>query len=125
MPEEVKDLLGKEQLTERHARALLKLVSAEQQIAMISEIVRDNLTVSDTEKKITRLIEKDKQKKGAPKRKGMVRDVRIFLNTIRQAVKIIEKSGLDPRVEEKVEKEYVEVTIRFQRKGVSSGAEKR
>ncbi|NMD42461.1 MAG: nucleoid occlusion protein [Firmicutes bacterium] len=125
LPEEVKDLLGKEQLTERHARALLKLVSAEQQIAMISEIVRDNLTVSDTEKKITRLIEKDKQKKGAPKRKGMVRDVRIFLNTIRQAVKIIEKSGLDPRVEEKVEKEYVEVTIRFQRKGVSSGAEKR
>lgn len=125
LPDEVKELLVKEQLTERHARALLKLESEKQQIVMIREVVQENLTVSDTENRIARMTEKDNKKKSRPKRKGMVRDVRIFLNTIRQAVKIIEKSGLNPQIEEKVEQEYVEVTIRFQRRSASSGSERR
>ncbi|NLA11403.1 MAG: nucleoid occlusion protein [Firmicutes bacterium] len=125
LPGQVKELLLKEQLTERHARALLKLESEKQQLEMIKEILRENLTVSDTEARIARLTGKESRKKSKPKRKGVVRDVRIFLNTIRQAVKIIEKSGLNPQIEEKVEREFVEVTIRFQRRSAAPGAERR
>lgn len=113
LPEEVKDLLVKEQLSERHARALLKLESAVQQEKMVREIVQEELTVSDTEKRIEKIIEKKENRKPGMQRKGKVRDMRIFLNTIRQAVKIIESSGLSPEVEEKVEQDYVEVTIRL------------
>lgn len=113
LPEEVRDTLISEQLTERHARALLKLDSAEQQKKMVQEIVQQGLTVSDTEKRIERLLEQKEIKKTGLQRKGVVRDMRIFLNTIRQAIRIIESSGLSPEVEEKVEQDYVEVTIRL------------
>ncbi len=113
LPEKIKDLLVEEQLSERHARALLKLDSAVQQEKMVREIVQEDLTVSDTEKRIERLVDKKENKKPGMQRKGKVRDMRIFLNTIRQAVKIIESSGLSPEVEEKVEQDYIEVTIRL------------
>lgn len=113
LPEEVKDLLVKEQLSERHARALLRLNSAEQQKKMVQEIIQRDLTVSDTEKRIDRLVERKEIEKPGMQRKGMVRDMRIFLNTIHQAIKIIEGSGLSPEVEEKVEQDYIEVTIRL------------
>lgn len=124
LPDEVKDLLAREQLTERHARALLKLDTAEQQLAMIRQVVQQNLTVSDTENKIDQIVGEKIKKEASPRRKGVVRDVRIFLNTLREAVKIIEKSGLSPEVEEKVERDYVEVTIRFKRDNHFTGAEK-
>lgn len=63
LPDEVKDLLVKEQLTERHARALLKLESEEQQLKMVQEIIQEGLTVSDTERRIAQLNEPSKKKK--------------------------------------------------------------
>jgi len=113
LPDEVKELLIKEQLTERHARALLKLNSAEQQKMMIREIIHQGFTVSETEKKIEQLIKGEKLDKPGRRRKGVIGDMRIFLNTIRRAIKIIEGAGLHPEVEEKVEPDYIEVTVRL------------
>lgn len=118
LPEEVKALLVKEQLSERHARALLRLGSEEQQKKMVQEIVRGDLTVSDTEKRIDGFLERKETPERGVQRKGAVRDMRIFLNTLRRAVKIIEDSGLKPEVEEIVEQDYIEMTIRLF-KGVS------
>lgn len=39
--------------------------------------------------------------------------MRIVLNTIREAVALIESSGLYPEVDEKIEHDYIEVTIRL------------
>ncbi len=117
LPEEVKSLLVKEQLSERHARALLRLDSEEKQKKMVAEIIRGDLTVSDTEKRIDGLLERKESPKSSLQRKGAVRDMRIFLNTLRQAVKIIENSGLRPEVEEKVERDYIEMTIRLFKSG--------
>ena len=91
-----------------------------QQVEMVREIIREGLTVSDTERKITRIIERNKKKEPERQRKGVVRDIRIFLNTIRQAVKIIEDSGLNPEVNEKVENDFIEVTIRLNKSKTSS-----
>lgn len=113
LPGEVKNLLLKEQLTERHARALLKLDSAEQQQKMVQEIIQRDLTVSDTEKKIEQMVKHKKIDKPVIRRKGAVQDMRIFLNTLREAVKIIERAGLRPEMEEKVEPHCIEVTIRL------------
>ncbi|MGI6614589.1 MAG: nucleoid occlusion protein [Dethiobacteria bacterium] len=121
LPVEVKELLVKEQLSERHARALLKLETEEQQLAMIQQIIKKKLTVSETENKIDQIVGKEETGGSAPQRKVVVRDVRIFLNTLREAVRIIEKSGLSPEVEEKVERDYVEVTIRFKRNSDFNG----
>ncbi|MEW5783615.1 MAG: nucleoid occlusion protein [Bacillota bacterium] len=112
LADSVKQALLDENLTERHARALLKLNTAEQQQKMIQEIIERGLTVSQTEAKIDRILGRLESKtKKAPK--GIIRDYRIFLNTIREAVKIIEKSGLSPEIEEVMESNYVEVRIRL------------
>lgn len=119
LPEEVKELLIKEQLTERHARALLKLSSVEQQKKMVAEIIQRKLTVSDTEKRIEQMLAREKAEKPRRRRRGVVGDMRIFLNTLRQAIKVIEEAGLHPEVEEKVEPHYIEVRVRIFRENTS------
>jgi ParB family transcriptional regulator, chromosome partitioning protein len=113
LPESVKEVLLAENLTERHARALLKLESEELQQKILQEIIEKGLTVSQTEVRIESLSNKPADSAARKQPKGVIRDFRIFLNTIREAVKIIERSGLTPEVEEKVSPEYVEVTIRL------------
>ena len=112
LPETVKRALIDENLTERHARALLKLSTESQQQKMIEEIIDKGLTVSQTEKKIERLLGAATAKTKKVN-KGIIRDYRIFLNTIREAVRLIKDSGLSPEVEEKIEEDCIEVKIRL------------
>lgn len=112
LPEAVQKMLVEQNLTERHARALLKLDSESQQKKVLAEIVSRGLTVNQTEKRIESMVEP-----AAPAGKitehREVRDSRIFLNTIREAVKLIRDAGLSPEVEEREAPEFIEVTIRL------------
>lgn len=116
LPESVKKALLHEKLTERHARALLKIESEELQQKVVQEIIDKSLTVNQTEIRIERLLGRETSPTSKKLHRAVVRDFRIFLNTIREAVKIIEDSGLAPEVEEKVEDEFVEITIRLFKK---------
>lgn len=102
-------------LTERHARALLKLDSEEKQSSMVKEIVDKGLTVNQTEQWIDRIAVKESERKEKRTPKPIIRDMRIVLNTIRSAVAMIQKSGLYPEVKETVETDYIEVVIRLTR----------
>ena len=116
LPESVKKALLHDKLTERHARALLKVNSEDLQQKIVQEIIVKGLTVNQTEIRIDRLLGREASPKPKKMPKAVVRDFRIFLNTIREAVKIIEDSGLEPEVEENVKDEFVEVTIRLYKK---------
>ncbi len=100
-------------LTERHARALLRLDTDEAKMKMLHEITERGLTVSQAEKRIDRLQEAKGQNTRTKRSKPIVRDMRIVLNTIREAVAVIQSSGLYPEVDETVEQDYIEVTIRL------------
>jgi ParB family transcriptional regulator, chromosome partitioning protein len=100
-------------LTERHARALLRLDSEEAQLKMLYEITERGLTVSQAEKRIDRIQETRGERKANGRSKPIVRDMRIVLNTIREAVSMMHSSGLYPEVDETVEPDYIEVTIRL------------
>lgn len=117
LPLGIKSLLGEGKLTERHARTLLKLESAEKQQQAAQFIVENNLNVSDAEK----LVNESTQQKHRPKevkgrRKMVVRDLRIFLNTIKQAVQVIRQAGLNPSFEEQEKEDYWEINIRLPKK---------
>lgn len=115
LTEKVRQEIVAGNLTERHARALLKLPTEEQQIKVIAEIARKGLTVQQTEKKIEEIDNPKGAEREKPKfrPKIVIRDLRIFLNTIKQAVKIMEKAGLTPAVCENDCLDYYEVTIRL------------
>ncbi len=111
----VRNKLLEHGLSERHARALLAIKSEAAQLDMIDEIIERSLTVSQSEKRVAKIAEKEAGPEKARKTKTIVKDMRIVLNTIREAVAIIQSSGLYPEVEEKIESDFIEVTIRLTR----------
>ena len=85
------------QLTERHARALLKLGSEEEKLQAITVISRCGMTVARTEKYIQELL----AQKEKPVRKV---NVGSFLNNLNQSLAKIQRSGI-PAVSERRETE--------------------
>lgn len=116
LPDRVKSLLVKEELTERHARALLKLPTREEQEKMVAEILKKDMNVRQTENRIEEMLKKPVVKDDWGYRKAVVTDLRIFLNTIRQAIYIIRKSGLNPEVIENDLGEHYEIIIKLPKK---------
>lgn len=96
LPEDVIATLRARRLTERHARALLRLDSPEEQRAALEEILKRGLNVAQTEAYIDRLI----QSRKAPRRAAPVyriRDVRLFLNTVKKSLAVMQSAGVDAR----------------------------
>lgn len=96
LPKTVQGMLIQNNLTERHARALLRLEDENLQLDVIHKIIKDSLTVKKTEDLIDVIIDKRQIKKeniGNLKVKHIVRDMRLFTNTVKQAIGIMEKSG--------------------------------
>jgi len=103
-------------ITERHARALLKLASEEQQLEVLDKIYTNNLNVRQTDDLVENyLIKTEKEKSEKIKRKmtKVFKDMRIFLNTIRGAVKTIQDAGLPADISENESDDYYEVVIRL------------
>lgn len=91
LPEEARNRLMEKGLTERHARALLKL-DKEEVMEVLDKIIDRKLNVTQTEELIDDIL----SNKTIPKRqtKRMFSDVKIFLNTINSAVDTMKKSGI-------------------------------
>lgn len=113
LSDKVRKVLKEQGLTERHARALLRLTNEEDQIIVVEEITKNGLNVRQTEKYIENYIEEhqDSAKKKKPKRLMIIQDVRIYLNSIKQITKNMEVSGIPVKVEQKLEGDDVVVTL--------------
>ena len=92
--EEILLLLRQANLTERHARALLKLRSDGEKSAAIAEITRQGMSVARAEKYIDALLAEKKDPKKA--------NVGTFLNSLTQSLQKIQLSGI-PAVSERRE----------------------
>lgn len=96
LPEDVLTMLVKNSMTQRHARALLKLPGEELKEAA-ETICEKKMNVAETEKYIDNLIKK--KEKVPRKRKVFFGDVKIFLNTINHAVETMQNAGIEALVE--------------------------
>ncbi len=121
LSEAVREKLLENGLSERHARALLRIASEEEQLETIHEISERGLTVMQAEKRIEKITEAQSSGNKRKKAKPIIRDMRIVLNTIREAVAMIRSSGLYPDVDETIEEDYIEVTIRLTKEMIISG----
>ncbi len=102
LPITVQESIRKKEITERHARALLQLDTTEKRNKMLKEIVSKKLTVDETEKKI-----KQKQKKKVISKK-ISQNVKIAINTIEQAVKMVKQTGIEIETNsEEADDEYI------------------
>ncbi len=113
--EAIQQMIISGQLTERHGRALLKLDKDSIRIEVANRIIKNNLTVKETEKLIDDIIEKVQQKDEA-KSKGSIRNFinyKIYVNTIKHAYKEILKTGVSANFEEKEYEDHIEVLVRI------------
>lgn len=114
LPEEAKHQLMQRTITERHARALLALGDEELQIKLLQEIVEKELNVKQTEARVKNILDSLSQdEKPKPRRVSFSKDVRLALNTIRQSVDMVVKSGLNIDTEESDHEGFYQVTIRI------------
>ena len=111
-------------LTERHARALLRLEDEEERGEVLSIIIKREMNVSRTEEYIEELIcaksrmaERESKPKGSEqKRKLVIRDIRLFYNSIDHAVDVIKKSGIPVESTRKEVEEGVLISILLPKK---------
>lgn len=111
-------------LTERHARALLRLEDEEEREEVLSIIIKREMNVSRTEEYIediicakSRLAERESKPKGSEqKRKLVIRDIRLFYNSIDHAVDVIKKSGIPVESTRKEVEEGVLISILLPKK---------
>ena len=101
--------------SERHARALLRLTTAEQQLTAARQTVEQELTVAQTEALVSALL----AGQPAPARRKpryIVRDVRLFLNTITRSIDIMRSAGVAAQCSRQDTEEAITLTIQIPRR---------
>lgn len=100
------------QLSERHARALLRIDDMTVRQKVLHMVVEKNLNVSQTEELVAAAVQpKTKPKKA--KRTFVAKDIRLFINTIDHAVDAMKTAGIQAQTERKETDEYIECTVRI------------
>lgn len=110
----VRETISKQGLTERHARALLKLPDEALQRKALHSILANQYNVKQTEQYIEQLLKQvDEQDKVKPHRQLIVKDVRLFLNTISKAVDTMVQSGIRAETSTSESDGYIEYVVRI------------
>ena len=103
-------MLRENQLSERHARALLRLPEEEDRLAVLQTVIRQQLNVAKTEAYIDAYLAK-KNAQEPPKRgirKLIVRDVRLFLNSVNHSLELVRSAGIQAETkQEETDREIV------------------
>ena len=110
LPDDIQDAIIVGNLTERHARALLKLESHEDRKRVIARITGNNLNVKQTEKLIEDIIA-GREKSERNKRKINYISYKIYLNTIRKAFNQVKDVEKDAKFIESDQGDFLEVKI--------------
>ncbi|AXF56493.1 nucleoid occlusion protein [Salicibibacter kimchii] len=118
LPEDVQTALLSKDISERHARALIRLKDEDMQLQLLKAIIEHSLSVKEAEAYAEKWLEgtqAPKQKKRA-KKQHYSKDTRIAMNTIRQSLEMVEKSGLGVERQEEELEDYYQFTIRIPKK---------
>lgn len=100
-------------LTERHARALLKLNDEEQQLEAVEAIHKRDLNVEASERLIDGMMKKFQDRESLRKRSAVFKDVRLFVNTINKAIEMMKAAGINADSQKKQNDEYIEYIVRI------------
>ncbi len=115
LPEEIRLKIIQENLSERHARALLKLTSVSQMERAMSIIAEKRLNVAESEKLILQIMTNDSRRRQPPVK--LFKDVRIFVNTLNHAVDTMRRAGIEADSAKSETDEYIEYIVRIPKTG--------
>jgi len=118
LPQEVQEAIMKKELSERHARALMAIKEKETQLELMNMSIEKHWNVKQLEEKVNEIINPPvkNDKKDKSKRKVVSRDIRIALNTIKQSLSMVTKSGINIKTEEEDTEEFYQITVKIPKK---------
>ena len=109
-------------LTERHARALVRIVDDKLRMKILNHIIAQHLNVQQTDELVEKLL--SGKKKSQAKRIFIVKDVRVFLNTINHAIEAMNLSGINAQTLKSETDEYIECVVRIPKAEAYAGGKK-
>ena len=114
LPREVLESLREHGLSERHGRALLRLPDAASQKLALRHVLDNDLTVAATESYVDALLaspEEPEAEKKEPRRSLILKDVRIFLNSLTRNIDLMKQGGIDAGFKKEETEEALILTI--------------
>lgn len=100
-------------LTERHARALLKIDESDLRMKTLAHIASHGLNVAASEAFIEKVLTEDRTERAKGKRKLIIKDIRIFYNTIDHAVDVVRQAGIEIIADRREVGDGVELIIKI------------
>ena len=113
LPLSVRKKLQNSDLTERHARVLLKLENEELQKAVLQKVLKEHLNVRQTEALVEKTLKETGKLNQKKPRFVIVNDVRIYLNSIKEVMDTVKASGIPSSMEQEMDGDDVVVTLRI------------
>ena len=95
LPEDVRALLRENGLTERHARALLRLQDPEVQRRAAGDMVRRGMNVAQAEAYVEKLLQSAQVTPPRGRSTYIIKDVRLFLNSVDRRLHLMRQAGVD------------------------------
>lgn len=129
LPPMVKKILCDNKLSERHARALLRMADEQLQLKALKMICEKHCSVKEAEEIIDKLIEKHNNNyendrgylmpvpptpvKKSGTVKFVIKDIKIFVNTIKETIAILKRSGVEAKAAQFDRGDYFEFIVRI------------
>lgn len=111
LPEDTLRALRDGGCTERHARALLRLEDPSLRQKALEQILSRQLTVAQTDALVDQLLSPPPRTR--TKRTFVVKDVRLFLNTLTRSMALMRSAGVDARCDRQDKDGEILLTIRI------------
>lgn len=109
-------------MTERHARALLRLENRAQRESALARMIGERMTVAQTERMVDELISGRSRRRNS---RPLVRDVRVFFNTMNHALDIMRRGGIDAQSRRQDNEDYIEYVVRIPKTPALVGGDKK
>lgn len=121
LEEKIKKRIEKNRLTERHARALLRIEPSRRNEAL-DYIIENALNVLQTEEYVEELINPKLKKEliTEPTRKFAIGDVRLFYNSLSKLVDTLQSAGIDANTRKIENDKYIEYKVRIKKEQMGS-----
>ena len=113
LPEDLLETLRERGLSERHARALLRLPDDESRRAALGKIIEKDMTVAAAESYIDALLAQKEtgEEPAEGKRSFVMRDLRLFLNSVTRSLELMRQGGVAADMQKRETPEALILTI--------------
>lgn len=113
LTEKERQIITEHHLTERHARALLRLASPEERMCVLDMVIQYGFNVEKTELAVDKVIGNKRPKEAYRKRTRSVHSVKSYVKTIMKAVDGLKSSGIDIEAEDSELDDFHELRLRI------------